>query len=186
MTLFDFTGQLTSKILDSPIAQEVATSKDDIDQAETIPEKQSLVVTTESNARVLSTEKSSSLSCFTKTPTGNDKETCSSENDQQEVPSDTSAFKGSSIKKVAPSSLDSGSDRSEEQKPKPEDKYLTVGVKDQKNKSTNIARCKYPCENTLSGQKFAMRTSNKGCPEIASANCFIKTLHKRKQSMSGG
>ena len=102
-----------------------------------------MVVTTETHARFLSTEKPyQSISCFTKTPTGNDKETCSSENDQKEVSSDTSAFKGSSIKDVASSSLDSGNDRTEEQRRESEDKHLTVGEKDQGNESTKIARCK--------------------------------------------
>ena len=142
MTLFVFTGQLTLQILHSSIAEEVASSKDDIDQAKTSSEKQSLVVTTESHSRVLSTEKPYSISCFTKTPTGNDKETCSSENDQQEVSSDTSAFKGSSKQNVASSSLDYGNDGSEEQKRKSEDKYLTIGGKDQEKEFTKIARCK--------------------------------------------
>ena len=135
MPLFDFTSQLTSKILDSSIAEEVASSKDDINQAETSPEKQSLVVTTESNTRIPSTEKLSSISCFTKTPTGND-------NDKQELPSDISAIKSSPIKTQASSSLASGSDRSEEQKRKSEAKYLTVGAKYQGKESTKIARCK--------------------------------------------
>ena len=148
LNLFDFTGQLTSNILDPSIAEEVTSSKDDIVHAETSPaekstEKQSMVGTTETQATFkFSTEKPSSISWLTKTPTGNDKETCSSENDQKEVSSDTSAFKGSSIRDVASSSIDSGNDRTEEQRRESEDKHLTVGEKDQGNESTKIARCK--------------------------------------------
>ena len=101
-----------------------------------------MVVTSETHAKVLSTEKRSSISRFTETPTGNDKETCSSEDNQKDVSSDTSAFKVSSINNVASSTLDSGNDRSEEQRRESEDKHLTVGTKDQGNESTKIRRCK--------------------------------------------
>ena len=131
--LFDFAGQVPSKILVTP-------DEGDIAEAESTSEKQSLVVTTENHA----------ISCFTKTPTGNDKETCSSENNQQEASLDKSASKISSFKKVLSSSLDSGNDRSgvyEERKSISEDKQLTAGAKDQANESTKIARCKLPFEN---------------------------------------
>ena len=101
-----------------------------------------MAVTTEAHASVLSSDKPSSISRFPETPTGNGKEMCSSENDQKEVSSDASAFKASSIKNVASSSLDSGNDRSEEQRRESEDKHLTVGAKDQGNESNKIRRCK--------------------------------------------
>lgn len=148
---FDFTGQVTSIILDPPEADEITSCEGDILEAEPSPEKHSLVVTTENHARDLTTNNHSSMSCFTKTPTENDKETCSSENDQQVVFSDTSASKGSSVKNVASSSLDSGNDRSdmyEEQKRISEDKHITAGAKDQEDESTKIARCKLPFENS--------------------------------------
>lgn len=140
---FDFTGQVTSIILDPPEADEVTSCEGDILEAEPSPEKHSLVVTTENHARDLTTNNHSSMSCFTKTPTENDKETCSSENDQQVVIS--SASRGSSLKNVASSSLDSGNVRSdmyEEQKRKSEDEHLTAEAKDQENGSAKIARCK--------------------------------------------
>lgn len=139
----DFTGQVTSVILDPSKADDVTSGKGDIVEAERSPEKQSLVVTTENHARDLTTSNHSSMSYFTKTPTGKDKEACSSENDQQVVIS--SASRGSSLKNVASSSLDSGNVRSdmyEEQKRKSEDKHLTAEAKDQENGSAKIARCK--------------------------------------------
>ena len=89
---------MTSKILDPPKADKVTPGEGDIAEAESTSEKQSLVVTTENHA-IVTTKNHASISCFTKTPAGNDKETCSSENDQQEASLDKSASKSLRSKK---------------------------------------------------------------------------------------
>lgn len=141
---FDFTGQVTSVILDLPKADEVTSGEGDIVEAVLSPVKHN--VTTENNARDLTTSNCSSISRVPKTATGKDKEMCSSGKDQQVVSSDTYISKGSSLKNVASSSLDSGNcdrlDMYEEQTHKSEDKHLTTGAKDQENESTKIVRCK--------------------------------------------
>ena len=135
---------MTSVILDPPKAEEVKSGEGDIVEAEPSSVKHS--VTMETHARDVATSSSSSISCFTKTATGKDKEKCSSRNDQKVVSSDTYVSKGSSLKNVASSSLDSGnfdrSDMCEEQTRKSEDKHLTTGAKDPGNESSKIARCK--------------------------------------------
>ena len=135
---------MASVTLHPPKADEVTSGEGEI--AEAVPSPVKHHVTTEKNARDLTTSNYSSISCVRKTATGKDKEKCSSGNDQQVVSSDTYISKGSSLKNVTSSSLDSGScDRSdmyEEQARKSEEKHLTIGEKDQEYESTKIARCK--------------------------------------------
>ena len=134
---YDFTGHLTSKHLDLPAnADEVTLNKGGSFEAEVEarPEKQSLVVTTENNAKDHPASNDSSSLHLTKTPTGSD---------------DITASKGSSFKNVATLSSDLGnatSDMYKDQKNESKAKHLPSGERGQINESRKVARCKLPFE----------------------------------------
>lgn len=151
---YDFTGQLTSILLDPPaITEEVTSAKGDIVEVEAHPEKhETSVITTENHAKVLITNNDSSISHITKIGTTSEKddEKCSSENAQQVVSSETIACSGPLLKNVASSSLaERGNDTSDTYEEKTvnkecqsEDEHLKAGARNQENDCKKVSRCK--------------------------------------------
>lgn len=153
---YDFTGQLSSILLDTPaIVEEVTSAKGGILEIEAHPEKHKTSgIPMENHAKVGITNDDSSTSHISMTCTTsekNDEKFCS-ENAQQVVSSETIACSGTlPLKNVASSSLveQRGNDTSDKYEEKPanqerhsEDKHLKAGARDQGNDSKRVSRCK--------------------------------------------